>query len=511
MERATLILMLITIFSKFTGAIREVIFGSLFGTGAIKDIYVISQSVAALSFSFLFMSIQSTFIPMYNNVLRRHGREKADRFTSNLTNTFVLIACIISGICFLFMPQIIHVVAAGFTGEKFEQAVLFTRIVIFQIIFSGMNGTMIAYLNNAKNFVTPATTGIIMNMVLLFFSYLTAVTGNMYVLAVGSVASMGIQYIFFPRALRRLGYRHQPILKPFAPEIMSSLSIAVPAMASILVNDLSIIVDKAIATTLMANGGPSALDYANKVFMLVQGIVIVSITTTSFPALAAQGEHPQSKKFKDIVVHSLVTGLVLVIPAALGMMLFSQPIIRLFYERNAFTAESTLLTAGALFWYAPGLIGLMFSSIFVRSFYAVGDTKTPFIISTIHVAIDVILNFVLSGVMGLNGLAASTMIGEVVSAALFGIVLHKKYGSFHYRSLFRSTAKIVLASAVMGILAWGIFSSLSFISEGMRLIITVLMASIIYGVMILFAGIPEVKRLVNQVYHKLHRTTKRGR
>ncbi|MDD7593242.1 MAG: murein biosynthesis integral membrane protein MurJ [Peptoniphilaceae bacterium] len=505
MERATFVLMLITIFSKFTGAIREVIFGSLFGTGAIKDIYVISQSVAALSFSFLFMSIQSTFIPMYNNVRRRDGRAAADRFTSNLTNTFVLIACIASGIFFIFMPQIIHIMAAGFTGEKFEQAVLFTRIVIFQIIFSGMNGTMIAYLNNAQDFVTPATTGIIMNVVIVFFSYLTAMTGNMYVLAVGSVASMGIQYIFFPRALRRLGYQHRPILKPFAPDIKSSLGIALPAMASILVNDLSIIVDKAISTTVMPNGGPSALDYATKLYMLVQGIVIVSITTTSFTALAAEGEHPRSKKFKDIVVRSLVTGLVLVIPATVGMMLFSEPLVRLFYERNAFTPESTLVTASALFWYAPGLIGMMFSSIFVRSFYAVGDTRTPFIISSVHVAVDVILNFVLSAFMGLNGLAASTMIGDLFSATAFGIVLHKKYGSFHYKELLGSTGKIALASAVMGALALAVFHGLPFGSETPRLLVTILVAALVYGVIILFAGIPEVKRIVNQVYHKLHR------
>lgn len=511
MGSITFQLMVITIISKFTGLIREVSFAKFFGTGLVTDIYVVSESITAMAFSFLFMSIQTTFIPMYNKVLTNSGRREADRFTSNLTNTIVLLAAIISAIGFLFMPQIMRLVAAGFQGEKFDQAVLFTRIVLFRILFSALNGAFISYLNNYNNFLTPATTGIIMNVVMIFFSYLTAKTGNLLLLAFGSIFGVAVQYMFFPGALRRTGYRHQFLLQPNAPAIRESLAIAIPAMFSILVNDISIIVDKAIATSIVPNGGASALNYANMIFMMVEGVVIVSIVTASYPGMSRAAQQDDLRPFKRVIHHSLVHGMVLIIPAVVGMMLFSQPIVRLFYERDQFTATSTLMTAGALFWYTPGLIGLLCSQVFIRAFYALHDTKTPLLISAVQVAVDITLNFILSHFFGLNGLAAATATGNLVGAVILGWVLRKKCGRLEFRSLFRSVAKVVAASAIMGFLTLVVFHGLAPARETIRLLLTVLVGALVYLVVILFAQIPEVRRLVNQVYHRLRRHKVRRR
>lgn len=505
MGSITFQLMIITIISKFTGLIREVSFAKFFGTGMVTDIYVVSESITAMAFSFLFMSIQTTFIPMYNKVLAKSGRREADRFTANLTNTVVVLAAIIAGIGFLFMPQIMHLVAAGFDGEKFEQAVLFTRIVLFRILFSALNGAFISYLNNYNNFLTPATTGIIMNIVMIFFSYLTAKTGNLQLLAFGSIFAVAIQYAFFPGALRRAGYRHQFLLKPNAPAIRESLAIAIPAIFSILVNDISIIVDKAFATSIVPNGGASALNYANMIFMMVEGVVIVSIVTASYPGMSRAAQKEDLHPFKRVIHHSLVHGMVLIIPAVVGMMLFAQPIVRLFYERDQFTATSTLMTTGALFWYTPGLIGLLCSQIFIRAFYALHDTKTPLLISAVQVAVDITLDFLLSYFFGLNGLAAATMVGNLVGASIMGWVLHKKYGRFEFRSLFLSIAKVVAASALMGLITFLLFHGLPLASETIRLLLTILVGAVVYLIVILFAQIPEVRQLVNQVYHRIQR------
>lgn len=502
MGKVTLTLMVITIISKATGFLRDALFAAFFGTGAIQDIYVASQTVAAVSFSFLFLSIQSTFIPMYNTIYEKHGRDDADRFTSNLTNTMVLIATVVVALCLVFMPGIIHLVASGFTGEKFDQAVLFTRIVIFQIYFSALNGSMIGYLNNQGNFITPATTGILMNMVLVVFAFLSAKTGNMFLLAVGSVASMGMQYVFFPSALKKTGYRHRLLLDPTNPRIKESLSIAVPAMFSVLVNDISIIIDKSIATSLVPEGGASALNYANTLFMLIQGVVIVSIITATYPKMTRLAHLENPAPFKRILNRSLVSGLLLVIPATLGLMVFVSPIVRLFFQRGEFNALSTQMTAGALFWYAPGLIGLMFSQVFVRAFYALNDTKTPLKISAIQVAIDVSLNFILSYFFGLNGLAASTMVGNVLGAIILGYALRKKMGSLGLSYTIKNTIKITLASLVMAVIAYLLFQSLpSALGETLRLLFVVFLAALIYLVLILFAQIDFVRKTVNKIYH----------
>lgn len=503
MGKVTVTLMVITIISKMTGFLREALFANFFGTSDIQDIYVVSQTVAAISFSFLFLSIQSTFIPMYNNIYERHGRKDADRFTSNLTNSMILVATGIVALFYIFMPAIIKMVAVGFTGEKFEQAVLFSRIVVFQIYFSAINGSMIGYLNNMGNFITPATTGIIMNMVLVVFAYLAARTGNMYILALGSVCSMGLQYIFFPRALKKTGYKHAFILQPKHPHIRESLSIAIPAMFSVLVNDISIIIDKSIATGLVPVGGASALNYANTLFMLIQGVVIVSIITASYPKMTRLAQKQDSNPFKNIINQSLISGLVLVIPACVGLMIFVKPIVRLFFQSGQFSELSTEMTAGALFWYAPGLIALMFSQVFIRAFYAKNDTKIPLVLSAVQVLLDVILNFVLSILFGLNGLAASTMLGNVAGALLLGLALRKKMGSLGLSYTIKNCLKICLASAIMGLSTKFIFDALTpFISEGPRLIIVVFLAALIYAIAILFCKLDPVVKTLNKFYHK---------
>lgn len=498
-------LMLITVISKFSGMLREMLFSGLFGTTAIKDIYVISESIVALSFSFLFLSVQSTFIPMYNQIRSEEGRKNADRFTSNLIFTLLALSTVIILLFIIFMRPIVSLVASGFTGEKFEQTVFFTRIAVVQIWFSAVNGPLIGYLNIYDNFNTPATTGIIMNVFLVIFAYLSYLTNSLLVLAIGNVIAHGIQYIFFPPAMRKTGFRSELIFHPFNPHIKKYMGIAVPAMFSILVNDLSIIIDKTIATTVAVHGGVSALDYANKIFMLAQGVIIVSIVTASYPRLSALAQQPDKRPMKRMIASSLISGLILIIPATVGLMIFVQPVVRLFYQRGAFTAESTLLTSGALFWYAPGLISLMFYQLLVPVFYSLHDTKTPLVVSVIQVASDISLNFLLSSLFGLNGLAMSTMIGNTLGALLLLLLLHKKLGKMHYSEITVTTIKIVLATVVMAWISHKLFIALSGgMRESFALLISVIFAVIVYGILILFSRIPVVKNHINRFYHKKH-------
>ncbi len=500
-------LMLITLLSKCSGLLREIIFGAAFGTSMIKDIYVVSEATTAVLFGFLFMSIESCFIPMYNRIRNADGRKAADAFTANLTHILLLVTTGIVVLGILFMGPIIRVMAKGFTGERFTQTVAFARIEIFGLYFAALNCCFISYLNIYNNFRTPATTGILLNLVTVIFAILAAKLNNLYLLAVGAVVSTGLQYVLFPNAVRKTGYRHRLCLDFHDPYVREILRMALPVMLSVVVSDLSIIIDKTIATTVATEGGVSALDYGVKIYQLAYGIIVVSIVTAVFPRMSRMGQANDRRALKALTTRSITTGLLLVVPATVGLMLYATPVVRLFFERGAFTTLSTAMTAGALFWYAPMLIALMFSSIGTRAFYSVGDTRTPVHISMLQVGINIVLNLILSRFFGINGLAAATTISSFCTAYLTLALLRRHLGSLQLHGLATSLVKMSGAAALMGITSFAVFRGLH--ETNLALFIAIFFAVFIYAISLLFLNIPEVKQLVNAAYHKITRPSRR--
>lgn len=498
-------LMIVTILSKLTGLIREVFYGAAFGTSMIKDVYVITSSMTAILFSFIFMSMQSTFIPMYNGILEKHDRKKADKFTSNLSNTLLLVSVIIIILTWLFAEPITRFMAPGFTGAKYRATVEFLRISMVSIVFSAISAAPISYLNIYNDFLTPATTGMIMNLALIIAAFFSAKYNSLVILASGVVFSKGIQYIFFPRAMRKSGYKHYAILKPFDPLIKEALIIAVPAILSILVSEISIVIDKSIASSVASDGGVSALDYATKILDFVRGIFVVSIITAVYPKLSKLAtDNNNRKSFKKLLIGSINMGSLFVIPAIFGLLIFATPITRIFFERGAFTQESTKMVSSVLIFYVPSLISSLVYSLGVRAFYSIKDTKTPFIAGCVQVFIDVSLNFVLSYYFGLMGLAASTSIGGWAGAFIMLLLLRKKIGVLGLSGVFKSISKIILSSSIMSIIAYIIFYKLALPGpEILRFIFMLIIASTVYGLTVLLIGVPEARLFLNRVLKRI--------
>lgn len=498
-------LMIITILSKITGLVREVYFGAAFGTSAIKDIYVITNSLTAILFSYLFVSMQTTFIPMYNNVLAQGGRKRADRFTANLTNTLVVVSLLIIALTFLFANPLARLVAPGFSPEKLQQTANFLRITIFGIFFSALFAAPISYLNIYDNFVTPATTGILMNAILILFTFLSARHQSLWLLAIGVVVSKGLQYVFFPRALRRAGYHHRLLLRPADPTIRECLRIALPAIFSILVYDLSVVIDKSIASFLVTNGGVASMDYAAKIIDFVQGIVVVSIVTAAYPRLSRLAQEPKDRPaFKRLIKNSITSGALLVIPAVAGIMVYAVPVTRLFYERGAFTPEATQMVSTILFWYAPAILFELFSRIYIRAFYSLKDTKTPLLAGAIQVGVDIVLNVILSYFFGLIGLASSTSIGALAGVFVLFHFLRKRVGNLALRSMGRSLLKISFATLLMVFISRSFFEVAPIASESIRFLGTLLIAFVVYFISIIALRVPEAQALIRRAWRRYH-------
>ena len=136
MKRTVLLVMIITILSKFLGFGREVALSYVYGASAVTDAYLISQTIPYVIFSFVSAGIATGFIPLYSRILNERGQLEANRYTNNLSNALLLVISIVVGFVLLFTQPIVKLFATGFGGETLELAINFTRISVFGIYFT---------------------------------------------------------------------------------------------------------------------------------------------------------------------------------------------------------------------------------------------------------------------------------------------------------------------------------------------------------------------------------------
>lgn len=504
MGQTTFMLMFITIISKIFGFIREAVMANYIGAGELKSIYTTANTLPVVVANFVAVGIISGFIPIYNMAKKEKGTKEAEKFTSNIMNILLVFATIAIIIGLIFARPFSKLLSPGLEGSSLDLATNYTRIMMFAVYAYLYSAVFRGYLNIKGDFFNPAITGIIMNIIIIIFTILTGTTGNVYFLIIGALLGNVLQYIFFPRASRKAGYHHNRFIDLSNKYVRQLMIIAIPVIISSAAGEISIIVDNAMASGFFGKASVSKLFYAKTMLTLITGVITVSVTTALFPKIAEFGQNGKINAMKKSISSAVVTTLLLVIPATIGMAVLSEPIIELVFQRNAFTAEDTVIVASLLTSYAPFIIFQSITDVVDRGFYAVGDSKTPVIIVVIQQVINVIFNFILIKFYGLNGLAISTVVSTIVGSALMLYKFRDNFGSFKFKKALISIIKISIATALMALVALKLYNFTSpKMPHILAVLISILLAAIVYGFLVLIARIPEVMNLVNILYHKI--------
>jgi putative peptidoglycan lipid II flippase len=252
--------------------------------------------------------------------------------------------------------------------------------------------------------------------------------------------------------LRREGYRHQWILNPRDPVLRDVLVLMGPGTLGVAAAQINLLVNTWLATSV--EGAPAALRFAFQLMYLPIGIFGVSVATATIPDLArhaAEGAHDAMIRTVSWAIRLMI---VLSIPAIVGLVVLSGPIVEMIYRRGAFNAQSALMTAGALAFYAPGILGYSIVKIASPSFYSLREARTPVIVSLITIAVNLVLNLWLNSIYGFRGLALGTAIAANVNAVLLVFLLARRLGGGDGARIGRTFAKTCLAAAVMGVAAY---------------------------------------------------------
>ena len=509
MGQTTFMLMFITIISKIFGFIREAVMANYIGAGELKSIYTTANTLPVVVSNFVAVGIISGFIPIYNRAKNEEGEASAEKFTSNIFNILMVFATAALIFGLIFAKPFSKILSPDLDGEWLDLAASYTRIMMFAVYAYLYSAVFRGYLNIKGDFFNPAITGIIMNIVIIIFTVLTGKTDNVYLLIIGALLGNVLQYILFPRATRKAGYKHDRVIDFSNKYVRQLMVIAIPVIVSSAAGEISIIVDNSMASAYFGKASISKLFYAKTMLTLITGVITVSVTTALFPKIAELGQSGKINAMKKSISSSVVTTLLLVVPATIGMSVLSKPIIELVFQRNAFTSEDTIIVASLLSSYAPFIIFQSISDVVDRGFYAVGDSKTPVIIVVIQQIINIIFNIILINFFGINGLALSTVVSTIVGSILMIYKFRDNFGSFKFKTALMSIIKISIATALMALTASGVYKLTSGkMPHILALFIAIILAVLVYGFLILIARIPEVMNLVNIIYHKVFRKRK---
>jgi len=447
------LLSILTGISRVLGLFREIIIAYFFGAGSATDAFFVAFRLPnLLRRLFAEGAITISFIPVFARYLHKHGEEEAKKFANSIFTVLTVVLFLITVTGIVFASLFVLITAPGFykDPDKFDLTVNLTRIM-FPFIFSiGLVSLFSGILNTYNHFFTPALAPIFLNISVIAgaFIFYSSFTNPVYSLAIGvligSIAQLVVQ---IPPLLKR-GYRFRLVTSRIHPGVKETGRLFFPATFGAAVYQINLVVTTFLASFL-TEGSVAFLWYAGRFFELPLGVFAISIAVVSLPNLSYLASNEKMEEWKKSLNYGLALTFFITIPATAGLMIFSEQLIKIFYEFGKFTSSDTSNTSSALFYYASGLWAVGGSRVVVQAYYSLKDTKTPVKIATFTFLINLLLSVILMVPMKHSGLALATTLASVANFVLLLIFLRKKVGRLGIKSLMNGVAKTMMGTIIM--------------------------------------------------------------
>ena len=452
---AALIVMIFFVLSRVTGLAREIIIGAQFGTSADLDAYLAAFRLPDMLFQLAAGgALGSAFIPTFSSYLVKGDRPGAWLLFSRVLNliTLILIALAIVG-AFFAEPLVSRVIAPGFPPEQQALTASLMRWMLLSTVIFGASGLIMGALNGLQHFLLPAAAPVLYNLCIIGGAWLLAPRFGIYGLVFGVVIGALAHFLVQVPGLIRNGVRYTPSLTISDPGVREVARLMGPRVLGLFFVQMQFLVNTILASGL-ATGSLSALNYAWLLMLLPQGIFAQSLATATFPTFAAQYAAGLHNEMRTTFGRTLRTVFFLSIPAAVGLIVLGQPLIRVLLERGQFTAESTALVAYALQFYAVGLVAHSGLEIVVRAFYALHDTWTPVIFGIGAMTLNIFFSILWVEPLGFGGLALANSVATSLEMIVLLLLLNRRMDGIEARRLLSSVIRSLSAALVMGLAAY---------------------------------------------------------
>jgi putative peptidoglycan lipid II flippase len=503
------IISLVTIVSRVLGYVRDQRITLLLGTTLSADAYVLAYRIPNLFRRLVAEgSMTASFIPVFTGYMREKSKEEVWDFANRLFWTLALVAAVITILGMVFSPAVVQL----FSGPNVarEQAVDLNRIIFPYLFFIALAALAMGILNCFHIFGLPAATPVLLNVATILFSigivwhyFKNAATS----LAVGVLVGGVLQFLIQVPTLVQKGMNFNFGVSFSHPAIRDVARLMLPRLFGIGIGQINLLIDTKFATAaMMPPGSLAALYVADRVMELVLGGYAIAVATAILPMMSHQAAAKDYESLKKTLSFSVRIVAFITIPAALGLMVLREPIIRVLFQHGQFVAESTKLTARALLYYAIGLPALATVKLVVPAFYSTRDTKTPVVVASISLVINIVLNILFLEVffrrVQNGGPALATALATFFDFFALLIIFRLRYGSMGTLEIFRSFAKVSLCAGIMGVACWFGNYYTAFTVHSRFLVQLLVFSGLIIGATILYLALAWIFRCheIEEVY-----------
>ena len=419
-----------TMISRVTGFVRDILIAAILGAGPLTDAFLVAFRIPNLFRSMTGEgAFSAAFVPMFATMMANDSKAVALRFAEEAFAFLAAVLLVFTVTAVLFMPQIMTVLAPGFTArpEVFDLAVALTRITFIYLPFISLVALLGGILNSLNRFAAMASAPILLNLILILSLSLfsQALDTPSHVLAWGVAAAGLAQFLWLLEACRRCCVLPRLRLPRWTRSIRRLGCLMLPGVFGAAVLQINLLIDMVLASTL-PTGSISFLYYADRVNQLPLGVVGIAIGTALLPTLSRQigaSDAEGAENSQDRAVH---LGLLLALPAATGLMVLAEPIITVLFQRGAFDSAAATMTAWALVAYGAGLPAFVLIKVLQPGFFARRDTATPVKVAACIVGLNLALNLILMQFFAHVGLAMATSIAAWTNMAVLALLLRRR-------------------------------------------------------------------------------------
>jgi putative peptidoglycan lipid II flippase len=424
---------LLTLLSRITGLVRELLVASTFGASAMTDAFNVAFRIPNL-FRRLFAegAFSQAFVPVLAASKAQYGDEATHRLIDHVATllAWVLLLTCVLGV--LAAPVLVWVMASGLqqNPQGYDAAVFMTRFMFPYIGFMSLVALSSGVLNTWRRFAVSAATPVLLNIAMISAAWLLAPWFKsrgiepIYAMGVGVIVGGLLQLGVQIPALRRLGLLpHIALNRAGIRAAISDLGtrrigkLMMPALLGVSVAQISLLINTQIASHL-PTGSVSWLTYADRLMEFPAAMLGVALGVVLMPQLAAARAAGDPERYSAYLDWGLRIVVVLAVPSALGLLLYAKPIVAVLYHNGAFGAADVEQTTTALMGYAAGLLGLVAIKVLAPGYYANQDIKTPVRIAVGILVLTQLMNLVLVPIFHVAGLSLSIGLAAMVNAAL---------------------------------------------------------------------------------------------
>jgi putative peptidoglycan lipid II flippase len=441
--------------SRFLGVIRDRVLAGQFGAGDTLDIYYAAFRIPDLIFNLLILgALSAGFIPVFTRIRAQmntdeHGCEEW-KLVSNVMNVMGITLVLLCGLFIIFSPQIVPLITPGFGAEKMAATVRMTQIMMLGPIFLGLSNILGGVLQSFKRFFIYSLAPIVYNFGIIFGALFFVDWFGIYGLALGVLMGAAAHMLVQLPTVWHLGYRYRLIFDLVNESIRKIVKLMIPRTLGLAVSQINLVVMTIIATTL-ASGSLAVFNLANNLQYFPIGIIGVSFAVAAFPVLGELAAAGKKEEMVKSFSHAVRQILFFIVPASVLLLVLRAQIVRVILGSGRFNWEDTILTSDTLAFFVLSLFAQALIPLLARFFYAMQDTKTPFLVGLLSAAVNVVFAVFAIKPLGVVGLALAFSVSSILNFCLLWIFLRIKFGPLDEANILNSTLKISVAALAMAL------------------------------------------------------------